>query len=262
MRDPTLTRRRFLLAAVRYGGALVSGSALLLEPEWARHLLGDHQASALASDPLAALVQGAPRARYWVSTLTGTASSCLSCHGSDEVEGISEHDHEEPVVKCLLCAQTCLIAPGERGRCRARINVDGELRTLVYGRPITVHIDPIEKKPFYHFLPGRRAYSMATSGCPLRCKFCQNWEISQARPEDYESPAVAPVKIVESAGAHETPIIAFTYNEPTVFTEYLTDTRCARSSTRSRSISRVSAKTSTAGYAAPSSSRSSGASSR
>jgi pyruvate formate lyase activating enzyme len=107
--------------------------------------------------------------------------------------------------------------------------VNGELRSLVYGRPITIHVDPIEKKPFYHFLPGRDAYSLATSGCPLRCKFCQNWEISQARPEDYAQARVSPEAIAREAAARDAPIIAFTYNEPTVFTEYLTDVaRAAR----------------------------------
>jgi pyruvate formate lyase activating enzyme len=84
-------------------------------------------------------------------------------------------------------------------------------------------VDPIEKKPFYHFLPGTLAYSLATAGCPLSCKFCQNWEISQARPEDHDSRFVPADEIVRSAGARSAPIVAFTYNEPTVFVEYLTD---------------------------------------
>jgi pyruvate formate lyase activating enzyme len=192
-------------------------------PKQARYLLGDGWASAAAPDPLPDLIKAAPRARYWISTVANTASSCLACHRRDETEEVSEDDHGQVLIKCLLCAQGCLIAAGERGRCRTRIHVDGELRTLVYGRPITVHIDPIEKKPFYHFLPGSLAYSLATSGCPLHCKFCQNWEISQARPEDYSSPLVTPVAIMDVATAKASPVIAFTYNEPTVFTEYLTD---------------------------------------
>jgi pyruvate formate lyase activating enzyme len=101
--------------------------------------------------------------------------------------------------------------------------VAGTLRSLSYGRPITIHVDPIEKKPFYHFLPGSQAFSLATAGCPLRCKFCQNWEISQARPEDFDSNFVPPERVVAATQAREAPVIAFTYNEPTVFTEYLTD---------------------------------------
>jgi pyruvate formate lyase activating enzyme len=104
------------------------------------------------------------------------------------------------------------------------MNVDGELRSLVYGRPVAIHVDPIEKKPFYHFLPGSDAFSFATSGCPLHCKFCQNWEISQSRPEDVNVPFVRPFELVDSAKSRRAPVIAFTYNEPTVFIEYLADT--------------------------------------
>jgi len=103
------------------------------------------------------------------------------------------------------------------------MNVDGELKTLVYGRPISTHIDPIEKKPLYHFLPGSSAFSMATAGCPLSCKFCQNWQISQARPEDYRTEYISPEQVVRATVSREVPVIAFTYNEPTVFTEYLID---------------------------------------
>jgi pyruvate formate lyase activating enzyme len=122
-----------------------------------------------------------------------------------------------------LCANNCLIPGGERGRCRARYNDGGVLRTLVYGRPITSHVDPIEKKPFYHFLPGSQALSLATSGCALSCKFCQNWEISQARPEDYASRRYPPESITLTAQQQHVPVVAFTYNEPTIFIEYLTD---------------------------------------
>jgi pyruvate formate lyase activating enzyme len=103
------------------------------------------------------------------------------------------------------------------------MNVGGELRSLVYGRPIAIHVDPIEKKPFYHYLPGSEAFSLATSGCPFRCKFCQNWQISQASPEDYQTPFIQPASIADGASSRHAPVIAFTYNEPTVFTEYLID---------------------------------------
>jgi pyruvate formate lyase activating enzyme len=103
------------------------------------------------------------------------------------------------------------------------MNVRGEMRSLVYGRPLSVHVDPIEKKPFYHFLPGSQAYSLATAGCPLHCRFCQNWEISQSRPEDHDAAFVPPAQLVRDAADRRAPVIAFTYNEPTVFTEYLTD---------------------------------------
>jgi len=86
-----------------------------------------------------------------------------------------------------------------------------------------MHVDPIEKKPFYHFMPGADAFSLATAGCPLKCKFCQNWEISQSRPEDFSTAFIPPADIVRSAASRSSPIIAFTYNEPTVFMEYLSD---------------------------------------
>jgi pyruvate formate lyase activating enzyme len=176
-----------------------------------------------ASEPAPAqhaaeLLRQAPRARYW----TGVGRDCLACHAANE-DLRKAHTHTNGIVKCLLCAQGCVIREGERGRCRARANVGGELRSLVYGRPITVQVDPIEKKPFYHFLPGSAAFSLATSGCPLRCKFCQNWEISQASPEDYQVAAAPPANVARAARARKAPVVAFTYNEPTVFTEYLTD---------------------------------------
>jgi pyruvate formate lyase activating enzyme len=116
-----------------------------------------------------------------------------------------------------------MLKEGERGKCKARIHINSELRSLVYGRPISTHVDPIEKKPFYHFLPGIQAFSLATAGCPLSCQFCQNWEISQAKPEDYPVKYTPPESIVSATRNYNAPVIAFTYNEPTVFTEYLLD---------------------------------------
>jgi pyruvate formate lyase activating enzyme len=110
------------------------------------------------------------------------------------------------------------------------MNVNGELRSLVYGRPLAVHVDPIEKKPFFHFLPGVDAYSLGTCGCPLRCKFCQNWTLSQASPEDNDVPYVSPDQVAQAAASSRAPVVAFTYNEPTVFAEYLIDiARAAKS---------------------------------
>ncbi|MBM3791515.1 MAG: hypothetical protein FJW35_14370 [Acidobacteria bacterium] len=106
-------------------------------------------------------MRGAPRARYWTST-AAAGVDCLKCHTPAQDLSRSPHTRELPIVKCLLCAQECLIQVGERGRCRARANFNGELRSLVYGRPVTIQVDPIEKKPFYHFLPGSDAFSLAT----------------------------------------------------------------------------------------------------
>jgi pyruvate formate lyase activating enzyme len=182
-----------------------------------------------AAESLAALARSAPRARYWISGDGAGAAACDTCHAPGSVPTAARPAHARRPVRCQLCARECLLVDGERGLCRARLNVKGELRSLVYGRPMTLHLDPIEKKPFFHFLPGRAALSFGTSGCPLRCKFCQNWELSQARPEDYDAAVVAPERLARAAVERAAPVIAFTYNEPTVFTEYLTDVaRAAR----------------------------------
>ena len=222
MTDRGFSRRQFLETAAKCG-VVAGGAGLLLGGTGGlTRLLAAEGEAAAAPDSLAALIAAAPVARYWTSTAK-EGVSCLLCHEAGALGETRKHNHKPPVVKCELCAHGCVIQDGERGRCRARINVKGELRTLVYGRPITVHVDPIEKKPFYHVLPGSVAYSLATSGCPLRCKFCQNWEISQARPEDYRSPYTSPERVAASAKAAPAPVIAYTYDEPTVFTEYLTD---------------------------------------
>jgi pyruvate formate lyase activating enzyme len=116
------------------------------------------------------------------------------------------------------------------------MNVNGELRSLVYGRPLAIHVDPIEKKPFYNFLPGADAFSLGTSGCPLRCKFCQNWTLSQSSPEDNETRVIAPAAVVQSALSTKSAVVAFTYNEPTVFTEYLLDIAREAKTHRLRSV--------------------------
>lgn len=217
-----VTRREFLRSASRWA-AVAGGGGLLLGSSETAELLGIVGLDPMAKEALEALLKGAPVARYWVSSEQAGAE-CGLCHGpKPNSAGRTRHRHRAPVVRCLLCAHRCAIPEGERGRCRARVNVKGQLRTLVYGRPISEHVDPIEKKPFYHFLPGSQAYSMATSGCPFRCKFCQNWEISQARPEDYSVSACSPDVMAGRAKAVKAPILAFTYNEPTVFAEYLTD---------------------------------------
>ena len=188
-----------------------------------------------AEDRLAELIRSAPKARYWISAASG-GKTCSPCHeGGRPSQGSPGKDHNK-IVQCQLCAQSCGLRDGQRGRCRARINVGGELRSLVYGRPVTVHIDPIEKKPFYHFLPGAAAFSLSTAGCPLHCKFCQNWEISQSKPEDFGAEFVPPADIAKAASGRHAPVIAFTYNEPTVFTEYLTDIARVAQKDRTRCV--------------------------
>lgn len=128
-------------------------------------------------------------------------------------------------VTCHLCAQRCRIVPGKRGKCGVRENREGRLWSLVYGRPIARNVDPIEKKPLFHYFPGTRSYSIATLGCNLRCLFCQNADISQAprfQPMD-AVPETALEEIVEDAQRRGCSTIAYTYTEPTIFMEYARD---------------------------------------
>ncbi len=131
-------------------------------------------------------------------------------------------DNED--VQCLLCPRKCVIANNKRGFCRVRENRLGVLYSLVYSRPCAVHVDPIEKKPLFHVLPGTRSFSIATVGCNLQCKFCQNWQISQAWPEDIPYEDMPPERVVGLAVANNCPSIAYTYTEPTIFYEYMLDT--------------------------------------
>ena len=127
-------------------------------------------------------------------------------------------------VQCELCPNGCVLDEGQHSKCRARMNKGGVLYSLVYGKPCAVHVDPIEKKPFSHFLPGTTAFSIATAGCVLSCKFCQNWQISQARPEDTDTYDLPPDEVVRKAMFYECRSISYTYTEPTVFYEYMYDT--------------------------------------
>ena len=126
-------------------------------------------------------------------------------------------------VQCQLCPKQCLIEPGQSGECRVRINIDGVLRTVVYGYPCSIHIDPVEKKPIFHFLPGTKILSIATVGCNLHCKNCQNWEISQANPEDGQAFVYPPARLIELAKRYQCPSLAYTYTDPIVFYEYTLD---------------------------------------
>ncbi|MHC4398185.1 MAG: AmmeMemoRadiSam system radical SAM enzyme [Planctomycetota bacterium] len=156
-------------------------------------------------------------------------------------------------VQCRLCPNDCLLEPEDRGRCRNRVNKDGTLYTLAYGNPCAYHPDPIEKKPLFHFLPQTDVVSIATSGCGFRCKNCQNWDISQRKPEETKDPrgeptrlnpealgftspreayyltvsppdSMFPADVVALAQYAGTPSIAYTYSEPTVWFEYMFDT--------------------------------------
>ncbi len=129
-------------------------------------------------------------------------------------------------VRCRLCPHNCTIAPSEFGLCGVRQNKDSCLKALTYGKSIARQIDPIEKKPLYHFLPGTRTYSLAAGGCNLQCGFCQNWQISQVADQDLSSLGhdLSPEDIAREASSEDCAAIAYTYTEPTVFFEYVYET--------------------------------------
>lgn len=128
---------------------------------------------------------------------------------------------ENQKIQCQLCPRNCIVTNGYRGFCGVRENRGGKYYTLVFGNPCAAHLDPIEKKPFYHFLPASTSFSIATAGCNFRCKFCQNWEISQARPEETYNLDLPPERVVELAKKVHAHSIAYTYVEPTIFFEYM-----------------------------------------
>lgn len=131
-------------------------------------------------------------------------------------------------VQCTACEHWCALAPGEVGKCGVRRNLDGALRLVVYGKAIAANVDPVEKKPLHHFLPGRAIFSIGTVGCNLACQWCQNWDISQHKQfdpaADYLGRDLPPRAIVDLCLEQGIPLVAFTYNEPAVYFEYAYDT--------------------------------------
>jgi len=126
-------------------------------------------------------------------------------------------------VQCLLCPRECVIGDGKRGFCRNRENQKGKLYTIVYGKPSVVDIGPIEKAPLYHFTPGHFRLCITCASCNLRCKYCQNWHLSQSSSEEQNCYSYTPEEIVKQAQSHNLSSISFTYTEPTVYYEYLYD---------------------------------------
>jgi len=171
--------------------------------------------------------------------LSRVAGSCAACAlgGAERAAGRGRLDDgglnpqparwyktlPESWVQCGLCPHGCRISEDERGTCGVRENRGGKLYTLVHSRPCSIALDPVEKKPFFHVLPGTSALSLATPGCNLWCKACQNWEIAQARPEQIPTRALTPADAVMMARREGAPLVACTYTEPVVFSEYVLD---------------------------------------
>ena len=127
-------------------------------------------------------------------------------------------------LRCLKCPNECVLGSNETGICRNRVNYEGKLYSIAYGNPCAVHIDPIEKKPLFHFLPSTKAFSIATAGCNLRCLNCQNFQISQVSPRETDNVDLMPDAVVDRCLESHCASIAYTYSEPTTFYEYTLDT--------------------------------------
>lgn len=148
-------------------------------------------------------------------------------------------------VQCLLCPHNCIILENKFGFCNVRKNIEGKLYSLVYAKPVSMHLDPIEKKPLYHFHPGSQIFSIGTFGCNLSCLFCQNYDISQAKDiKNFEEiveklPLVKPEEIIYICKEKGYKFVAFTYNEPTVFYEYMIETAklCRKNSIKTVMVS-------------------------
>jgi len=147
--------------------------------------------------------------------------------GEDDAQFVAEARFYEKQpnkkIKCKLCPRECAVGDKERGYCGVRENRDGVYYTLVHSRVCAAHVDPVEKKPLFHYLPGSQAFSLATAGCNVNCKFCQNWDISQARPEQIPADYIPPKMVAELAAKWRCPTIAYTYSEPVIFSEFLMD---------------------------------------
>jgi pyruvate formate lyase activating enzyme len=167
-------------------------------------------------------------ASLFMSTGMGNLPADLYVYGNEanlsRVEARFYEKHPDKEIKCVLCPRLCKLGDKERGYCGVRENQGGIYYTLVYGKVCTSNVDPIEKKPFFHFLPGKTALSIASAGCNVNCKFCQNWEISQVRPEQIRHIDLPPAEVVATAQRYHSPVIAYTYSEPIVFYEYMFDT--------------------------------------
>jgi pyruvate formate lyase activating enzyme len=169
------------------------------------------------------------RRKFLIQSTAAAGTACLLATEAAESKIVSKEEAryyrklDNRTVQCTLCPWNCVVKQGKRGHCEVRENRQGIYYSLVYGRIAAHHRDPIEKKPFYHFTPGAQAFSLATAGCNVDCKFCQNWDLAQRRPEDLQSVAFTPQEVTRWAKEYNCPVVAYTYNEPTVFAEFIVD---------------------------------------
>ncbi len=176
------------------------------------------------------------------SSLVSPFAAPISARGAESgdsrfvVEARFYQKLQNKKIKCKLCPRECTVGDRERGYCGVRENRGGTYYSLVYSRVCAAHVDPIEKKPLFHYLPGTLAFSLATAGCNVNCKFCQNWDISQVRPEQVAAEFGPPAKIADLAKQYRCPSIAYTYSEPVVFSEYIMDTADAGHAAGIRSV--------------------------
>jgi pyruvate formate lyase activating enzyme len=173
--------------------------------------------------------RGARRAIAWAGALLVVVWPAAGADDAANEPALPGHParfwerRADRVVQCQLCPRQCVLPPGRRGVCLVRINAGGDLRTLGYGNPVALHMDPIEKKPFFHVTPGAQVFSLAVAGCNMRCRFCQNWQISQVAPDEVAAQTLSPEQVVAWAVARGSRFIVYTYTEPTVFYEYMLD---------------------------------------
>ncbi len=167
-----------------------------------------------------------PRSFFALALSPAHAASAASGRNDGLREVMYYTKLEGQKIECGICPKKCRIADRERGYCGNKENRNGTYYTLVYGTPCAVHVDPIEKKPLFHYLPTSRALSIAAAGCNFECRFCQNWRIAQYRPEQIESIVMPPEAVAAQAVKTSSDTIAYTYSEPVVFYGYMHD--CAK----------------------------------
>ncbi len=174
---------------------------------------------------------GIPLLTYSKSNIHINNNPLLYSNKMDDLTDLIKHSKEalyyskkeNNKVECNLCPNNCLLSENKRGKCKNRINYKGTLYTIAYGNPCVVNIDPIEKKPLFHFLPETNIYSISTAGCNFACLNCQNWSISQVGPDKTDNYSLSPVEVINAVTKANLNTIAFTYSEPIAYFEYMID---------------------------------------